>query len=321
MTRFAGLLLAALALVSCSEASEVAVPPGPAPAEAESRPDETSGEGPGSTETSAGETPTGPEASPGAETGDQAEHEAGEDPGGGHEGGHDTEGGDAGAAGGGDGDNAFNDSGSEDDHSSAVYPAAGLYVYGQQGYERFCQGTSCERRALPPRQRIDVSLRNQSPQRATVVTEIEASDNRLVRTRAVYTRANALVTDVYARFGYEGFTFENTYRPDPPVESLRFPLRAGTAWSGRWEADTSGSYSIEVIGSEGVTVGGASLQAIKISSVMDLRGQFEGTAKSLIWLDPATKAVVKTTGKLDLTSAFGRYLTEFSTKLRSGPGY
>ena len=218
------------------------------------------------------------------------------------------------------GGNVFNDD-AEDDRSSAVYPAAGRYLYRQSGFERFCQATRCEDQALPSTQPIHVSLGDPSPDSATVVSEIEASGNRTMRTTAEFTRRSALVTEVYARFSYEGFTFENTYRPEPPVESLRFPLREGNAWSGRWKDSTSGDYSIEVIDLEEVSVGGAAINAFKLSSVTNFEGEFDGSAKALIWVDPATKVVVKTTGRLDLRSAFGRYITEFSNTLRSGPGY
>ena len=220
----------------------------------------------------------------------------------------------------GDGENVFNDT-EEDDRSSAVYPAAGRYLYGQSGFERFCQATRCEDQALPKTQPVQIALSEPSPDRAVVVSEIEASGNRTMRTTTTYTRRSALVTEVYARFSYEGFTFENTYRPEPPVESLRFPLREGAAWSGRWKDSTSGEYSIDVLGIEEVKVGGAVVNAFKLSSVTTFEGEFDGSAKALIWVDPATKAMVKTTGRLDLRSAFGRYITEFSNVLRSGPGY
>lgn len=214
----------------------------------------------------------------------------------------------------------FEDS-AEDDRSSAAYPAAGRYVYRQSGYERFCQAARCEEQPLPPTQPIDIALRERTPDRAVVINEIRASGNRTVRTTSTFSRDAALVTEVYARFSYEGFTFEETYRPEPPVESLRFPLRDGASWAGRWRDSTSGEYSIDVIGTEQVLVRGRAVNAFKLSSVTTFEGDFDGTAKALIWVDLATKVVVKTTGKLDLTSAFGRYITEFTNTLRSGPSY
>lgn len=221
---------------------------------------------------------------------------------------------------GGDGKNVFNDT-EEDDRSTAVYPAAGRYLYGQSGFERFCQAARCEDKPLPKTQPVQIALSEPSPDRAVVVSEIEASGNRTMRTTATYTRRSALVTEVYARFTYEGFSFENTYRPEPSVESLRFPLRMGATWSGRWKDSTSGEYWMDVIGIAEVKVGGATVNAFKLSSVTTFEGEFEGTAKALVWIDPTTKAMVKTTGRLDLRSAFGRYITEFSNVLRSGPGY
>lgn len=228
---------------------------------------------------------------------------------------------DTGAAGSEDGASAFNDGESEDDHSSALHPAAGRYVYRQRGYERFCQAAACEQQPLPPRQPVDVSVRARGPQRTVVVSEMRASDNRMVRTTTGFSRRNAIVTDVYARFTYEGFSFENSYTPRPPVETLRFPLKQGAHWSGSWEDSTSGDYSIDVLARENLEVSGRALQAYKLSMVTDFRGEFTGTSKALLWVDVATKTVVKTTGKVDLRSSFGRYVTEYDNHLRSGPRY
>ena len=212
---------------------------------------------------------------------------------------------------------AFNDGGGEDDNSSALHPAAGRYVYEQTGFERFCQAATCEQQPLPSRQPIVVSVRQPS----VVISEITSSDNRLVRTTTVFGRESAQVTNVYARFSYEGFTFENEYEPRPPVESLRFPLEEGARWSGRWEDSTSGDYTVSVLGRENVEVQGGAIAAYKLATVTNFRGEFNGSSKAILWIDNATKTVVKTSGKLDLRSSFGRYISEFNNKLRSGPGY
>lgn len=299
MKRWSCAVLALLLLAACSGGDESAPSAGP--------------EGPSATSTPAD----------GGKGSGGKDRDGGKDDGGGKgkgSGGKDGRTGDDDGAAEDDGENVFNDT-QEDDRSSAVYPAAGRYLYGQSGFERFCQATRCEDQALPKTQPVQIALSEPSPDRAVVVSEIEASGNRTMRTTSTYTRRSALVTEVYARFAYEGFTFENTYRPEPPVESLRFPLREGAAWSGRWKDSTSGEYSIDVLGVEEVKVGGGAVNAFKLSSVTTFEGEFEGSAKALIWVDPATKAMVKTTGRLDLRSAFGRYITEFSNVLRSGPGY
>lgn len=218
------------------------------------------------------------------------------------------------------GDAAADDSGSDED-SPAVYPAAGAYVYDQGGYEKFCNGGACERRALPKRQRTHITLRDRSRERAVVVSETTASDDRMLRTTATYSRSDALITDVYTRLSYQGFAFENQYHPAPPVESLRFPLRDGAAWRGRWEDSTSGTYAVRVFGPTSVTVRGRAVRAFQVATTTDFEGEFNGEAKTLAWIDPARKAVLKISGSVDLTSNYGRYVSEFSATLHSGPRY
>ncbi|MDQ3941319.1 MAG: hypothetical protein M3238_08215 [Actinomycetota bacterium] len=222
---------------------------------------------------------------------------------------------------GGDSEVAGDGSTGEDDRSSALFPAAGSYAYSQSGYEEFCQAATCDRQDLPARQPVAVSHAATGPDSGVVVTEIEASDNRLLRTRTRYDRAHALVTKVYVRFAYEGFTFEETYTPKPPVDSLRFPLRRGAAWSGSWRDSTSGDYRVEVFAPSSVDVGGRSVRAFRVQTFTAFRGQFSGRSKIDTWIDPATKAIVRTRGVLNVTSAFGRYSTSFATRLRSGPDY
>lgn len=213
------------------------------------------------------------------------------------------------------------DSGGHGAVAGAVYPAAGRYVYAQSGYEKFCSKATCDRQALPPRQNVRITLRDRTKEQAVVITRASASDDRMLRTTATYKRANALITDVYTRLTYEGFAFENEYHPAPPVESLRFPLRDGAAWRGSWRDSTSGSYEVTVFGPTTVDVRGRAVRTFQVATTTDFEGEFSGEAKTLSWVDPATKAVVKLSGSVDLDSAYGRYVTEFSTSLRSGPRY
>ena len=217
--------------------------------------------------------------------------------------------------------NAFNDSGSEDDGSSATYPAAGDYLFAQSGFEKFCAGGRCERQGLAKKQTVRLSVTTRSDDGATVVSETISSDDRVLRTTTDYTRAGALITDVYTRLTYQGFAFENDYHPAPPVESLRFPLQDGAAWSGSWKDSTSGDYAVRVFGPTSVTVAGRAVRAFQVATSTRFRGEFNGEAKTLAWIDPATKAVVKISGSADLNSTYGRYVTEFSNSLRSGPRY
>lgn len=202
----------------------------------------------------------------------------------------------------------------------ALYPAPGTYAYSQSGFEQFCT-TSCEREALPKTQRVSNSVKSRSRRSAVIVSEAQASSNRVMRTTSTFARNGARVTEVYVRFAYRGFAFTNTYRPQPPVESLRFPLQTGDTWSGQWRARVSGDYRVAVEGYETVTAGGRRVKAAKLDTTTHFRGEFEGSAHITIWLDPETKAVVQTAGNLDVKSAFGRYVTGFQTRLSSGPGY
>lgn len=218
-------------------------------------------------------------------------------------------------------DDAYTEGPAEDDHSSALFTAAGEYVYQQSGYERFCDAATCEREELPARQSVNVSVKRRTSQSAVVVAEARASDNRMMRTTTRFTRRLASVTDVYARFSYQGFTFENSYRPDPPVESLRFPLSGGQSWAGRWRDSTSGTYNFKVTGREQVEVDGRAVQAFKIAYEMTFSGEFDGSSQGTVWVDPATRVAVATRGRLDLRSSFGRYTTEGASHLTSGPRY
>lgn len=219
------------------------------------------------------------------------------------------------------GDDASDDSSGGGVDTGAVYPAAGRYVYAQSGYEKFCSRASCDRQALPPRQNVRITLRDRTKDRAVVTSRASASDDRMLRTTATYERGHALITDVYTRLTYEGFAFENEYHPAPPVESLRFPLRDGAAWRGTWQDSTSGSYEVRVFGPTAVRVRGRAVRTFQVATVTEFEGELTGEAKTLAWIDPATKAVVKLSGSVDLDSAYGRYVTEFSTSLRSGPRY
>lgn len=301
MRKFALLLVVALALVSCSE------PGGPSALEEDAdRPVETStspADGKGS-----GKQDDKSDAGGAKKKGTKREMGG---PGGGTDKGE----------GGGGGQDPYTEGPREDDHSSPLFTAPGDYVYQQSGYERFCGAATCEREDLPDRQSMKVTLEQRSSESAVVVAEARASGNRLMRTTTRFTRGVALVTKVYARFSYEGFTFENSYAPKPPVESLRFPMSDGQSWSGRWTDSTSGTYSFEVGEREELEVGGRVVQAFRVTYEMTFEGEFEGSSDGTVWVDPATRVVVASAGRLDLTSSFGRYVTEGRTRLLSGPRY
>ena len=77
---------------------------------------------------------------------------------------------------------------------------------------------------------------------------------RYTRDTFRFTPARALLTETYVRFTSGAAEFENSYAPKPPVEVLRFPLTVGASWSGSWQADTYGTYSVQVVAREPMTV-------------------------------------------------------------------
>jgi hypothetical protein len=120
---------------------------------------------------------------------------------------------------------------------------------------------------------------------------------------------------------YSGFNFGQTYEPQPPVEALLLPLGSQESWRGRWKAQTSGDYRVTMAGRETIDVGGRSVDAYRLHTVTNFRGDFSGRAQVMAWVDPATNMIVKTDGDVAVASRFGTYESSFRTTLTSGPGY
>ena len=209
----------------------------------------------------------------------------------------------------------------EDDGSSRWYPQHGVYVYSQSGFEEFCDASGCQRQDLPATQEVRTTYESVSDSEAVVVTAAQASDNRFVRTTTRHTRSGAFVTHVRLEFDYQGARFNNDYEPDPPVEVARLPLREGQHWEGQWDARTSGRYQVEVGPKVPVTVRDRTVQAFELRVRTTFRGDFEGNSFVRFWVDPATAAIVKTAGQIDVSSFFGDYKTRFQATLRDAPGY
>jgi len=204
----------------------------------------------------------------------------------------------------------------------APYPAAGTYTFTQSGYEEFCDSAgNCDREDLPGRQPVAISYARRADSSAVVVSEQKASRSRVARTWTEFTPSGARVTKLYVRFEYSGFGFERTYAPEPPVHALRFPFRSGASWAGRWKASTSGSYRVAVGDRTPVQVGSRTLEAYRVETTTEFRGDLEGKSRITTYVDPATKAIVAANGVLNVTSQFGRYSTVFDTRLLEGPGY
>lgn len=205
---------------------------------------------------------------------------------------------------------------------NGAYPSAGAYTFAQSGYEEFCDSAGrCDRSKLPSRQPVKLSYENRSGSSATLVTEQKASDSRVARTWTRFTPSGAHITKVYVLMEYSGFRFERTYVPEPAVESMRFPFTSSEGWSGRWQASTSGSYSVKVGAASNTEVGGREITAYRIDTSTEFRGDFQGKSSVTAYYDVDTKALIAAEGVLNVTSQFGRYSTAFDTNLLSGPGY
>ncbi len=175
-------------------------------------------------------------------------------------------------------------SGDGDEEAGFTYPAAGTYTYRRSGYRKICGGSACDKEKLPQRQDIVTRLTQETDSSAVVVSEEETEDSYF-RSTTRFTSEGAFVLELHTRFSYGGFEFEDTYRPDPPVASLRFPLEVGNRWAGRWKADVSGSYKARVLAREGVALPWGDVQAVKVFSHTEFEGDFEGSADTTVWVD------------------------------------
>lgn len=224
-------------------------------------------------------------------------------------------GGGPGGSGGGEGERRSGGGGNDDfaggSEGSSGYLAAGEYVYDQQGYERFCQGPRCNKEPLPDTATMTTSYESQSGGEAVIVTESRSSDQQTVTTTTRHTPEQALITEVVIDFAYGSFNYSQTYDPKPPIESLSYPLEVGKSWRGRWKAQTSGDYRINVLDvSNGV---------YQIRTVTNFQGDFSGRAQATVWVDGDTRAIVRTDGDIAVASAFGEYTSSFRTTLRTAP--
>ena len=205
--------------------------------------------------------------------------------------------------------------------NAAPYPASGTYTFAQSGYEEFCDSAGrCDKEDLPSRQPTKLSYDERTNDSAVVVMEQEAG-SRVARSWTRFTPSGAHITKLYVRMVYSGFRFERTYVPQPPVEAFRFPFKEGEAWSGRWKAQTSGTYSVRIGAPREIEIGGRTVTAYLVDTTTTFTGDFEGRSRIKAFVDARTKSVVASDGALAVTSQFGRYSTVFETKLLGGPGY
>ena len=195
-------------------------------------------------------------------------------------------------------------------------PEAGRFTYAQSGWEEFCAGP-CNRQQLPATQDTDQKVRDAGAGRLEVVTTVRSGNNRSVRSTSVLSRSSLDITKVELTYG----SFSETYAPAPPVRSLRFPLRVGDAWSGSWKANTSGDYRFQVLSEETLVVDGRRIKTFKLDTRTNFKGDFRGYANAVTWIDPRTATPIRTSGKIRLTTDFGRFNSNFDQMLLEGPGY
>ena len=195
-------------------------------------------------------------------------------------------------------------------------PRSGRYVYAQSGWEEFCTGT-CQRSDLPSSAEIDTDVAPVGSGMLRVITESRSSEDRSMRATSFVSRSVVELAELELTYG----RFSNTYKPDPPVRSLELPLEVGNSWSSSWEADTSGTYSAEILGREVLVVGDRRIETFKVDTLTRFRGDFRGTMASVVWVDPETATSIRTHGKARIETDYGRFNSKFDTTLIDGPGY
>jgi hypothetical protein len=201
-----------------------------------------------------------------------------------------------------------------------AFPRAGSYVYSQQGYEEFCTST-CASDPLPRMRSASVSHDAGSRNAIVVIETTRVSSHRTLRTVTRHTRTAARVAEVVDVFTGDGTRHRIRYRPAPTIETLELPLRAGNAWSGAWRGTASGSYRMRVGGFDRIRTAGRSIRAARIVVRMGFRGRYDGYGVVTLWVDPASRVTVASVGSIEVSSGFGRYTSDFDTRLRRGPGY
>lgn len=200
-------------------------------------------------------------------------------------------------------------------------PREGTYVYGQKGWEEFCQTANCDRRDLPAEQEIVVSYLDRSDSSATFESEADGG-SRSQTIRYHVTDDQVAIERLTGSVTYSGFTMSQEMVPDPAIVSAIFPLEVGDSWSGSWDdrnEEMDGSYRFEVAGREKISAAGKTYSAFVLDVNMTFTGDYEGSNVMRIWVDPGKLSILSTKGKIELTSQFGTYRSSFTTYLSSNP--
>lgn len=213
--------------------------------------------------------------------------------------------------------------------SAAAHPASGTYVFGATGNQQPCSpgGACLDSWPVPKRHEVNAAQLGLSNEPLMNVTAY-VSSRMTIKARYEYAydevRLHDLIIDLDLEQEYGG---RRTIRitPEPVVDWLVYPLVRGKAWSGEWSSSPTGSYSVEVLGSDTVRVGGRKISASVVETSFAWTGSNEGRFALRLWVDPKTHFAVASSAEVNVRTAQApqemRFIAVYRTELISGPGY
>jgi hypothetical protein len=68
-------------------------------------------------------------------------------------------------------------------------------------------------------------------------------------------------------------------------------------------------------------VEGRRIRTFKLATVTRFQGEFRGKMVATVWVDPDTTMTVRSHGRVNVSTSFGRFASKFDTMLLKGPGY
>jgi hypothetical protein len=159
---------------------------------------------------------------------------------------------------------------------AASLPSAGIYRYAVVGSQTV-SGSGVRAKDLAPRSETLITpSRKLGDLTCFRIQKRFASDIANTATYVVRGKDVYLVGLVVQALGES-----QEIKPDPAVLSAS---DSGSSWSGQFGGPTYGSYNFSVGGKRSYRVGGKRLRAVKISSSVAYRGDFNGTQVSTTWL-------------------------------------
>lgn len=110
---------------------------------------------------------------------------------------------------------------------------------------------------------------------------------------------------------------DETVTFDPVMFVSRFPFKVGQTWQGRWEGDTSGSYTGKTLDHGTLVIDGEKVEVWVTEVKMEMHGDVEGTATTRSWVAPDYSLVVKQYQETRIASGPGDYYCEWEGQVRS----